>query len=103
MKSRVAHIGPDSLDRPMGIANLPPDPKPIPLEESDPELAESIQEFIQYNKLRQSVGLPRLVMNSHGGISVDRREAILAPKVGRNEKCPCGSGNKYKKCCGRWG
>jgi len=21
-------------------------------------------------------------------------------KVGRNEKCPCGSGNKYKKCCG---
>ncbi|MCL4109900.1 UNVERIFIED_CONTAM: hypothetical protein GTU68_003268 [Idotea baltica] len=23
------------------------------------------------------------------------------PKVGRNEPCPCGSGNKYKKCCGR--
>lgn len=21
------------------------------------------------------------------------------PKVGRNETCPCGSGNKYKKCC----
>ena len=21
------------------------------------------------------------------------------PKIGRNEKCPCGSGNKYKKCC----
>lgn len=21
-------------------------------------------------------------------------------KVGRNDKCPCGSGNKYKKCCG---
>jgi hypothetical protein len=21
-------------------------------------------------------------------------------KVGRNEPCPCGSGNKYKKCCG---
>ena len=20
-------------------------------------------------------------------------------KVGRNEKCPCGSGKKYKKCC----
>lgn len=24
-----------------------------------------------------------------------------APKVGRNEPCPCGSGIKYKKCCGR--
>jgi len=23
------------------------------------------------------------------------------PKVGRNEPCPCGSGRKYKKCCGR--
>lgn len=23
------------------------------------------------------------------------------PKVGRNEPCPCGSGKKYKRCCGR--
>jgi hypothetical protein len=23
------------------------------------------------------------------------------PKVGRNEPCPCGSGKKHKKCCGR--
>lgn len=30
-----------------------------------------------------------------GGDTV-RREA---PKVGRNDPCPCGSGKKYKKCC----
>ena len=24
-----------------------------------------------------------------------------APKVGRNDPCPCGSGKKYKKCCGQ--
>ncbi len=24
-----------------------------------------------------------------------------APKVGRNDPCPCGSGKKYKACCGR--
>ncbi len=24
----------------------------------------------------------------------------IVPKVGRNERCPCGSGKKYKKCCG---
>ena len=24
-----------------------------------------------------------------------------APNIGRNEPCPCGSGKKYKKCCGR--
>ena len=23
-----------------------------------------------------------------------------APKVGRNDPCPCGSGRKYKRCCG---
>ncbi|MFA4831092.1 MAG: SEC-C metal-binding domain-containing protein [Patescibacteria group bacterium] len=22
-------------------------------------------------------------------------------KVGRNDPCPCGSGKKFKKCCGR--
>jgi preprotein translocase subunit SecA len=26
-----------------------------------------------------------------------------APKVGRNEPCPCGSGKKFKQCCGRGG
>jgi hypothetical protein len=25
---------------------------------------------------------------------------LQAPKPGRNERCPCGSGKKYKKCCG---
>src|SRR5271165_2034556 len=25
---------------------------------------------------------------------------LQAPKTGRNERCPCGSGKKYKKCCG---
>ncbi|MBR6402550.1 MAG: SEC-C domain-containing protein [Eubacterium sp.] len=25
---------------------------------------------------------------------------VKAPKVGRNDPCPCGSGKKYKKCCG---
>ncbi|MDD7267504.1 MAG: SEC-C metal-binding domain-containing protein [Lachnospiraceae bacterium] len=24
-----------------------------------------------------------------------------APKIGRNDQCPCGSGKKYKHCCGR--
>ncbi len=31
-------------------------------------------------------------------ISVPIRRA--APKIGRNDPCPCGSGKKYKKCCG---
>lgn len=35
------------------------------------------------------------------GQSVDSSlTAREEPKVGRNENCPCGSGKKYKKCCG---
>jgi preprotein translocase subunit SecA len=26
---------------------------------------------------------------------------LSCPKVGRNDPCPCGSGKKYKKCCGK--
>ena len=26
---------------------------------------------------------------------------VAPPSVGRNDPCPCGSGKKYKKCCGR--
>lgn len=29
------------------------------------------------------------------------RQIRLGKKVGRNDKCPCGSGRKYKKCCGK--
>ena len=25
----------------------------------------------------------------------------INPKVGRNNPCPCGSGYKFKKCCGK--
>ena len=25
---------------------------------------------------------------------------VNGPKIGRNDPCPCGSGKKYKKCCG---
>ncbi len=32
-----------------------------------------------------------------GGVTVQRDE----PKSGRNDPCPCGSGKKYKQCCGR--
>lgn len=43
--------------------------------------------------------------NVHGTASApeQRREPVRkseAEKVGRNDPCPCGSGKKYKKCCG---
>lgn len=29
------------------------------------------------------------------------RTVVKGEKIGRNDPCPCGSGKKYKKCCGR--
>ena len=26
---------------------------------------------------------------------------VKGEKIGRNDPCPCGSGKKYKKCCGK--
>jgi uncharacterized protein YecA (UPF0149 family) len=30
----------------------------------------------------------------------DDKKQVVSSKIGRNEPCPCGSGKKYKKCCG---
>ena len=35
------------------------------------------------------------------GTDVDRTIKNEGPKVGRNDPCPCGSGKKYKNCCGK--
>jgi hypothetical protein len=32
---------------------------------------------------------------------ISRNQPLKSKKIGRNEPCPCGSGKKYKKCCGR--
>jgi preprotein translocase subunit SecA len=36
-----------------------------------------------------------------GEYALDLPVRRSGPKVGRNEPCPCGSGKKYKNCCGR--
>src|ERR1700737_4796221 len=36
-----------------------------------------------------------------GEMSIDLPVRRSLPTVGRNEPCPCGSGKKYKNCCGR--
>ena len=36
---------------------------------------------------------------SSSEVSAPNQEQVSAPKIGRNDSCPCGSGQKYKKCC----
>ena len=33
--------------------------------------------------------------------SIVKPKPVISSKVGRNSPCPCGSGLKYKKCCGK--
>ena len=47
-----------------------------------------------------SLGLPHLQKFSIKAIT-ELRERKDMVKVGRNQPCPCGSGMKFKKCCGK--
>jgi preprotein translocase subunit SecA len=52
---------------------------------------------------RRAAPTPRRVSLSRGeiksaGETTQRRQGV---KIGRNDPCPCGSGKKYKKCCGQ--
>ena len=42
----------------------------------------------------------KVTSTGRGGTVVKREPVRVGKKVGPNEPCPCGSGKKYKKCCG---
>jgi preprotein translocase subunit SecA len=60
----------------------------------------SVQDFtrnIQKKKDKEMADL-NYVGGAAGG--AQKKQAISSKKAGRNDPCPCGSGKKYKKCCG---
>lgn len=56
------------------------------------------QEFEEHATFQKVDGDWFYVDGDVKGMTTVRREG---PKVGRNDPCPCGSGAKYKKCCGK--
>ena len=48
---------------------------------------------------REQVAKP--IVASHGDEEVKKKPVKAGEKIGRNDPCPCGSGLKYKKCCGK--
>ena len=81
----------------------------IPLDEA--ELVKSVTP----GEARREIGevVPDMVASLYYQLAEARSEGALAsgnaatpvtaakgPKVGRNAPCPCGSGKKYKRCCG---
>jgi preprotein translocase subunit SecA len=49
----------------------------------------------------QENGIPNQPEERQEVIEEKLEPVITGPKTGRNEACPCGSGKKYKKCCGQ--
>ena len=41
------------------------------------------------------------VLSRGQGEGAKQKPVVAGQKIGRNEPCPCGSGKKYKKCCGK--
>lgn len=50
-------------------------------------------------EIERELNLNRLEKNKH--LLESKMQSILSTKIGRNDPCPCGSGKKYKKCCGK--
>ncbi len=80
------------------------------LRQRDPLVAYKTEAFSHFQQLQQNI--QRDIINSIYRMSLvkgqqqqpenKKRDAIpIGKKVGRNESCPCGSGKKYKKCCGK--
>ncbi len=64
---------------------------------------DSVKELLHVQKEKlvvQRTQVAKPVTASHGGDTVKKPKVRSAEKAGRNDPCPCGSGKKYKKCCG---
>lgn len=69
-------------------------------EEPDRPLGEMAAAMCAYFSQAMS-GLARLGHSIQSVLREQAQQPARSEKVGRNEPCPCGSGKKYKKCCGR--
>ncbi len=94
----------------------PAEAAPLPFrpaeEEEDEEAAElagvveaqraatqaSIQDFTRNVQRKKERELAEIQFAGAGAVAA--QPVVKGKKVGRNEPCPCGSGKKYKKCCG---
>ena len=89
------------------VQNEPPQDEEIPETPSEPS-AKEVREAESIVKREQSKVADRLqtARASHGdeispAEAQKRAKTADGKKIGRNDPCPCGSGKKYKNCCGK--
>ncbi len=57
-------------------------------------------DFTRNIQRKKQKELDELQFAGSGAKSSARQPVVRGKKIGRNDPCPCGSGKKYKKCCG---
>ena len=97
-----------------GINDSLKEPNPIDTMEKDTEIKLDIDcEKLYYNMVDCNAEWLYTLPQWDSILSAERRKELYRkqknsgtirreePKIGRNDPCPCGSGKKYKNCCGR--
>jgi preprotein translocase subunit SecA len=62
-------------------------------------IKEDVTRYIPRIKIVQQPEERKMFENQND--EVEKKPVHVGTKIGRNDPCPCGSGKKYKKCCGR--
>tara|TARA_Y100000588_G_scaffold387687_1_gene486000 strand:- start:469 stop:3297 length:2829 start_codon:yes stop_codon:yes gene_type:complete len=70
-------------------------------EELTPASDESLDDVTRDMLRKKEREMQQVQMAGAGTAQQSIKQVFRGQKVGRNQPCPCGSGKKYKKCCGR--
>jgi preprotein translocase subunit SecA len=104
--------GPPQARPPEAVTARRPQPPEGPQVESAPEeepvavaatveAAGTIEDFTRDIRRQKERELAQVRLAGAGDGAAEVKQVVKGKKVGRNDPCPCGSGKKYKKCCGR--
>ena len=71
-------------------------------DELENKINSSIAQFLLKASIEQNVERKQTLKgNANDGKEKVKAKPIQKNKIGRNDSCPCGSGKKYKQCCGK--
>lgn len=65
------------------------------------EIQEEIVRYVYYVSVVERPQERKDLIENRSDEEVAAKTPVRSDKVGRNDPCPCGSGKKYKKCCGK--
>ena len=91
-------------DNDAALKEVPVPEAPAPAPEMKRAMPERPNDYSQYTASKESLpgeNAQRQAMANAGGGPRKVQPMKAAPKIGRNDLCPCGSGKKYKNCHGR--